>query len=90
MIRIALALLLASAPLSAAADDASQTPPTAPSDRTQQTIAVQAWGKANGACAEWSDGCVVCTQDGCSTPGVACTPRETQCRRSDREPSGSQ
>jgi hypothetical protein len=35
-------------------------------------------------CAEWSDGCIVCAKQadgeiGCSTPGVACTPREPSC-----------
>ena len=36
-------------------------------------------------CAEWSDGCIVCqrTEAGlaCSTPGIACVPRERQCLR---------
>jgi hypothetical protein len=36
-------------------------------------------------CAEWSDGCTVCQRTeqgpGCSTPGIACVPREQQCLR---------
>jgi hypothetical protein len=36
-------------------------------------------------CAEWTDGCIVCqhTDQGpaCSTPGIACVPRERQCLR---------
>ena len=36
-------------------------------------------------CAEWTDGCIVCqrTEQGpaCSTPGIACVPREQQCLR---------
>ena len=36
-------------------------------------------------CAEWSDGCIVCQRtDGgvaCSTPGIACVPRERLCLR---------
>ena len=36
-------------------------------------------------CAEWSDGCIVCqrTNQGlaCSTPGIACVPRDRQCLR---------
>ena len=36
-------------------------------------------------CAEWTDGCIVCqrTEHGpaCSTPGIACVPREQQCLR---------
>jgi hypothetical protein len=37
------------------------------------------------ACAEWTDGCVVCqrTAQGpaCSMPGIACTRRDQQCLR---------
>ena len=37
------------------------------------------------ACAEWTDGCVVCqrTSGGlaCSTPGIACTRKAQQCLR---------
>ena len=37
------------------------------------------------ACAEWTDGCVVCqrTADGraCSMPGIACTQGPVQCLR---------
>ncbi len=50
-------------------------------DRQAETVAVQAWGRVHSECAEWSDGCVVCTREGCSTPGIACTPRETSCRK---------
>jgi hypothetical protein len=36
-------------------------------------------------CAEWSDGCIICqrTNQGvaCSTPGIACVPRERHCLR---------
>ena len=35
--------------------------------------------------AEWTDGCIICqrTNQGiaCSTPGIACMPRERQCLR---------
>ena len=38
-----------------------------------------------GACAEWTDGCVVCQRiDGeehCSMPGIACVRGATQCLR---------
>jgi len=80
MIRIAFALSLALASSLAAAEDAAQAP-ASPSEQARETIAVQAWGSANRSCPEWSDGCVVCTQDGCSTPGIACTPREITCRK---------
>ena len=37
------------------------------------------------ACAEWTDGCVVCqrTREGlaCSMPGIACTRKDQQCLR---------
>ena len=46
---------------------------------------VQAYGRLNPACAEWTDGCVVCTsasgQAQCSTPGIACTPAGVTCKR---------
>jgi hypothetical protein len=38
-------------------------------------------------CAEWTDGCIICQRTGqepaCSTPGIACVPREQQCLRRD-------
>ncbi len=37
------------------------------------------------ACAEWTDGCVICTRtpqgEACSTPGIACTRGRVQCLR---------
>ena len=37
------------------------------------------------ACAEWTDGCVVCARRpeglACSTPGIACTRGRIQCLR---------
>jgi hypothetical protein len=39
----------------------------------------------DAACAEWTDGCIVCqrTDQGpaCSTPGIACVRGETRCLR---------
>ena len=36
-------------------------------------------------CAEWTDSCIICqrTDQGlaCSTPGIACVPRDRQCLR---------
>ena len=83
MIRIVVAILVASAPVFAAADETRpNAPPAQPAlDAAAETAAVQGWGGKNPACAEWSDGCVVCTKAGCSTPGVACTPREIACRK---------
>ncbi len=38
---------------------------------------------AEPACAEWTDGCVVCSRTpqglACSTPGIACTRGQPQC-----------
>jgi hypothetical protein len=76
MMRILFALALLS---TAAVADEQAPPPQTPVE--QERVAVQAWGKAHPACREWSDSCVVCTQDGCSTPGIACTPTQTACRR---------
>jgi len=72
-------IFLALALVSGAAVAEEQTSP--PTSAEQERVAVQAWGKAHPACREWSDSCVVCTQDGCSTPGIACTPTQTACRR---------
>jgi hypothetical protein len=42
----------------------------------------------NPACHEWNDGCATCRRDAagavhCSTPGIACQPREVVCREPD-------
>lgn len=95
MIRILLAAFLAFAPVLACADDAAPPPPErslpapaspapslpTPVDVRVEQKSVQGWGGANPDCAEWSDACVTCTKDGCSTPGIACTPKKTACRR---------
>lgn len=85
MIRILLAACLAFVPVRARADDAAPPLPPPPIDLPAEIQAeqksVQAWGRANPDCVEWSDACVACTKQGCSTPGIACTPKETTCRR---------
>ena len=66
--------------------------PSAPllSGPEAETIAVQAFGVAHPDCAEWSDACVVCRRadpaPACSTPGIACLPEPTVCRRSQEKP----
>ncbi len=55
--------------------------PAPPAGVEAERKSVQAWGRANPDCAEWSDACVACTKEGCSTPGIACAPQETVCRR---------
>ena len=86
MIRILFAAFLAVAPALARADEAASpaTPPPPidlPAEIQAEQKSVQAWGRDNPDCAEWSDACVVCTKEACSTPGIACTPKETACRR---------
>jgi len=44
-----------------------------------ETPAVQAFGAAHPECVDWTDGCTICTQKRCSTPGIACTPHEPVC-----------
>ncbi|MFT4096653.1 MAG: hypothetical protein QM651_05985 [Rhodoblastus sp.] len=92
MIRILVALCLLMSPAALRAEDMA---PGLPSNADAQAIpgpatptgveaerrSVQAWGRDNPDCAEWSDACVACTKEGCSTPGVACAPQETVCRR---------
>lgn len=73
---IALSLFLIIAPAAASADEPAP-PPQAQIERD----VVQAWGRDHANCEEWSDGCVACTKAGCSTPGIACTPKETVCRK---------
>lgn len=47
----------------------------APADRRP----MQVFGAEHPDCLGWTDGCVICTQKACSTPGIACTPHEPVC-----------
>lgn len=76
VLRLIFLIFLIAAPVGASADEA---PP--PADTKAEEAIVQAWGRTHPTCAEWNDGCVVCTQAGCSTPGIACTPREIACSK---------
>jgi hypothetical protein len=77
----AVAILFALA-FPAGADDAKpdEKPEPAPSE------AVLAFDVSHPECQEWSDGCVICARGddvvNCSTPGIACQPVETVCKRS--------
>jgi len=57
----------------------------APKAEAMPSGPVMAYGDSHAACLEWGDGCVVCARevDGphCSTPGIACQPGETACKR---------
>src|SRR5262249_28941752 len=56
------------------------TPARAPGD------SVFGYGTNNPTCAQWTDGCVVCTRNGCSNPGIACQPKEISCSTGSVEP----
>lgn len=49
-------------------------------------VSVQAYGKQNPDCLNWTNGCVLCITDAngrsqCSTPGIACQPRGLTCKQ---------
>ena len=49
-------------------------------------VSVLSWGADNALCAEWTNSCVVCQRNevgvsACSTPGIACQPKDIICRR---------
>ncbi|HMN74275.1 MAG TPA: hypothetical protein PKA55_20625 [Rhodoblastus sp.] len=94
MIRILIVLCLLLAPAAVSAEDAAPAPsasanadtptvpaPAPPADAQAEQKSVQAWGRDNPDCAEWSDACVACTKEGCSTPGIACVSQDIVCRR---------
>lgn len=58
----------------------------APHLKAGTPLSIQAYGRQNPHCAEWTNGCVVCVAAGghtqCSTSGIACTPAGLTCRRS--------
>ncbi len=69
---ILLALLLAFGP--ALADET-------PTPNEQATM--HSFAENHPDCVEWSDGCVICKRAmsvNCSTPGIACLPREIACK----------
>jgi hypothetical protein len=57
----------------------------APKAEAMPSGPVMAYGDHHATCLEWSDGCVVCAREAdgphCSTPGIACQPGETACKR---------
>jgi hypothetical protein len=63
---------------------AGETPPSASAtlDPAEQAT-LQSFGASHPECVEWSDGCAVCKRTmsvGCSTPGIACEPRDIACK----------
>ena len=71
---LALGLLLAA---TAARADSPKLEPMLPAISTP----IQAYGAQNPACLEWTDGCVLCSREGCSTPGIACQPGGLVCKK---------
>ena len=71
---LALALLLAATATHA---DSAKPEPISPAKPTP----IQAYGAQNAACFEWTDGCVICTREGCSTSGIACQPGGVVCKK---------
>jgi len=84
MRRTALVLsLLALAPPAGANGPEPQPKPADP-----EIVAVLAYGASHPECLGWTDGCVICARgEGaihCSTPGIACQPGETVCKRPEK------
>jgi hypothetical protein len=46
---------------------------------SQPDAHVSNYGCLNPSCQRWSDGCRVCTREGCSNIGTACQPAEVKC-----------
>jgi hypothetical protein len=57
----------------------------APKLRVGAPTSIQAYGKQNPTCLEWTNGCVICVSENgraqCSTPGIACSPAGITCKR---------
>jgi hypothetical protein len=54
--------------------------------KSSKAVDVFNYGRLDKACAEWTDGCRVCSQAGCSNIGIACQPKE-EISCTDRPPS---
>jgi hypothetical protein len=80
----AIAILLALA-FPAAAEDARPDEKPEETPVHEPTEAVLAFGVSHPECQEWTDSCVICARGAdavnCSTPGIACLPVETVCKR---------
>lgn len=67
--------------MNAAAAPSAELPPP------QSEPPIPPFNPAMAGCKIWSDGCVSCTQYGCSNIGFACQPKETICIRRYNEPT---
>ncbi|HEY0145837.1 MAG: hypothetical protein WDN29_07365 [Methylovirgula sp.] len=71
-----------------AAEQASPVPfqnKSAPT-KVPSDVSVLAYGAAHPECLEWTDSCRTCMRSpdgrvGCSTPGIACQPKEIVCKK---------
>jgi hypothetical protein len=60
--------------------------PPADEPIAREELSLETFGAKNPTCLEWNDGCETCRKDSggvhCSTPGIACQPKEAVCRAS--------
>jgi hypothetical protein len=64
----------------------SATAETATSAKVPSDVSVLAYGAAHPECLEWTDSCRTCIRSpdsrvGCSTPGIACQPKDIECKK---------
>ena len=82
---IVFALALALGPAAFAGEAAPSASPAEPTPtlNPEEQATMQSFAAAHPQCVEWSDGCAVCKRAlsvNCSTPGIACEPREIVCK----------
>jgi hypothetical protein len=68
----------------ACASTARADEPTAAALPNAPAAIVHAYGEYSADCLEWTDSCTICrrtenSETACSTPGIACQPREIAC-----------
>jgi hypothetical protein len=76
MRRLAIYILIGFSAASAWGDEAPSMPP-------QEQSTLRSFATTHPECREWDDGCATCQRDTaihCSTPGIACQPREIACK----------
>ncbi len=84
-LNLSLALPTIAAAQTAAPGENKSAPEKIPSD-----VSVLAYGAAHPDCLEWTDSCRTCLRSpdgrvGCSTPGIACQPKDIVCRKEKSE-----
>ena len=47
-----------------------------PPSKSGEAVNIFNYGRVDKACAEWTDGCRVCSRAGCSNIPIACQPKE--------------